>query len=228
MGKVVRRAGGLTLQAVRAAIAFDQPKLRATASGDGFLVEGTYLLFERGAIANPAGPLSQFAIKIVLSERFPDNEPAVFETGGRIPWSADRHVNRRGDCCVTVWEHWLVETENRTFAGFLNGPLYEYFLGQYWYEKTGRWPFGERAHGDAGLIEAYAEVLGTRLDKSAVLRKLRLLSMEWPKGHMPCSCGSGQKLRHCHATELRALHERVPSRIAKRMFQRLMPVKAGR
>lgn len=221
MGTVLSTSKKLTLEEVGAAIGFDQPKLRAARDGSNILVRGSYLLSENGTVANPAGPISEFDVEMVLAERYPSREPKVFEVGGRIPRCADRHINHDGDCCVTVWEHWLACAEDHSFAAFLNGPVNEFFLGQYWYEKTGKWPFGERPHGLKGLEEAYADALGIPHKKKDLIYRLRLLSQDWPKGHWLCPCGSGKRLRHCHRDELMALHQRIPSRIANRMLRRL-------
>lgn len=211
----------LTLEEVKAVIGFDQPKLRATLEGGDIQVRGSYLLFENDAVSNPAGPITRFDIAMVLAPSFPNQEPKVFEIGGRIPRCPDRHINPDGDCCVTVWEHWLISADDHSFAGFLNGPIHEYFLSQYWYEKTGKWPFGERAHGIRGLEEAYADVLGIPNKKTDVICHLKLLSNDWPKGHWLCPCGSGKRLRYCHREEMMVLHERIPPSIARSMLQRL-------
>ena len=221
MGKVIGKPTTLTLKAVRAAIAFDQPRLRAVADDGAILLQGTYLVFENGIIAAPDGPITEFDVEIVFSDRYPSQEPKVFEVGGRIPRYPDRHINPSGDCCITVWEHWLVNVTDHSVASFLNGPVKEYFLGQYWYEKTGRWPFGERPHGRNGLEEAYADALGITNERSQLTYHLRLLSQDWPKGHWLCPCGSGTKLRCCHRDDLMVLHEKVPSPMAKRMLRRL-------
>ncbi|HMM46132.1 MAG TPA: hypothetical protein PKE41_10965 [Candidatus Macondimonas sp.] len=231
MGEVVGKPGLLTLEEVQAAIAFNQPKLHATANGADIRVQGTYLVFENGVVANPAGPISEFDIEIVLSARYPRCEPRIFEVGGLIPREPDRHINPDGDCCVTVWEHWLLTARDRSFAAYLNGPVNEFFLGQYWYEKTGTWPFGERPHGQEGLIEAYTDVLGIRPQKMELIYYLRLLSQDWPKGHWLCPCGSRKRLRYCHRADLMLLHGKVPPRMAKLMLKRVAsqePVKAHR
>jgi hypothetical protein len=221
LGTVVNTSKRLTLEEVQAAIGFDQPKLRAARDGSNILVRGSYLLFENGAVANPAGPMSEFDIKMVVSERFPKREPKVFEVGGRIPRHSDYHINPDGDCCVTVWENWLVCADDHSFAAFLDGPLHEFFLGQYWFEKTGKWPFGERTHGPKGLEEAYADALGISHKKKDLIYHLRLLSKDWPKGHWLCPCDSGKRIRHCHRDDLMALHQKIPPRIANRMLRRL-------
>ena len=150
----------LTLGEVKTAIAFDQPKLRASVDRHVIRIDGSYLAFENGVVAAPGGPITAFDIKMEFSDRYPRREPKVFEVGGQIPRKAERHINSDGDCCATVWENWLVATQDQSFASYINGPLNEYFLGQFWFEKTGKWPFGERPHGTKGLEEAYADALG--------------------------------------------------------------------
>lgn len=205
----------------RAAIAFDQPKLRAVPRDESVRISGKYVLTESGAASNPNGPLAEFDLEIDVPNRYPRAEPKVFEVGGRISRHPERHINADGDCCITVWEHWLANTEDRSFAAFLKGPVHQFFLGQYWYEKTGKWPFGEHAHGEKGLEEAYADVLGIPNNANKLIYYLRLLSQSWPKGHWLCPCGSGKKLRYCHQSELLALHRRIPPGLARRMLRRL-------
>jgi hypothetical protein len=215
-------AGRLTLDEIQRAIVFDQPKLSATQDGSDIIIEGQYVLVENSGSTRPAGPITAFDIRIVTGNRYPVQEPKVFETEGRIPRTPDRHINDEGDCCVTVWEEWLIISGDASFAAFLNGPLREFFLAQYWFEKSGKWPFGERSHGEKGLVEAYADVLGISHKKQDVTYHLRLLSQDWPKGHWLCPCGSGQRLRNCHKADLMELHNRVSPRMAKRMLQRII------
>lgn len=223
MGQLVGKRKELALEEVKAAIAFDQPKLHARKDDSTIHVEGSYLVFERNVVAAPGGPITAFDIRMELPVHYPCFEPKVFETGGRIPREPDRHINPDGDCCITVWEHWLATAADQSIAGYINGPLHEYFLGQFWFEKTGRWPFGERAHGTAGLEQAFAEVLRVANNRRQLLYHLRLLSQDWPKGHWRCPCGSGKRLRYCHRNELEVMHQRVRPDIARRMLRRLNP-----
>lgn len=212
----------MKLEDVKAAIAFDQPKLSAARNGSNIVVSGSFLVVEDGGTASPEGPITAFDVEIVLDDRYPHQEPRVFEIGGRIPRCIDRHINDDGDCCVTVWEHWLLRANDKSFAAFLSGPLREFFLGQYWFEQTGKFPFGELPHAGPGLVEAFADALGIpNKKKKDVIYYLRLLAQPWPKGHWLCPCGSKKRLRHCHRDDLMALHSKVPPQFAKRMLRRL-------
>lgn len=206
---------------MKSAIGFDQPKLRSADDVKAIRVEGTYLLYETATGPNPAGPLSEFEVRIVLPYDFPRGEPSVVETAGRIPRTPDRHVNGDGTCCVTVWEHWLATADDHSVAAFIAGPVHEYFLAQLWFEKKKKWPFGERSHYAVGLVEAYNDALGTKLSAKRLAYHLRLLSQDWPKGHWLCPCNSGRIVRKCHRDEMNALHDKVPPELARRMLKRL-------
>lgn len=221
MGKAVRRQKRLNKRAVEAVVGFIQPRLRVETNGQGFLLCGEFLVFEAGAISNPTGPLTSFEIELFIPDNFPRTEPVLRETGGRIPRKASRHINPNGDCCVTVWEHFLLSAPDLSIQGYLNGPVNEYFLGQSWFEKKQEWPFGERSHGRKGLVEAYSDLLGASPKEQDLTYRLRMLAQDWPKGHWQCPCGSGRKLRGCHRDAMMELHQRIPPRMARRMLLRL-------
>ncbi|WP_354543406.1 SEC-C metal-binding domain-containing protein [Roseovarius sp. MBR-78] len=50
---------------------------------------------------------------------------------------------------------------------------------------------------------------------------LRLLERKSVKGHVRCPCGSGRRLRDCHAELVRKQRVRVPPRLARRMLVRI-------
>ena len=211
----------LTLCEVEDAINLNQPRLRVEKNVQSFLVRGTFLVFEAEAVCNPAGPLTRFEIEIIIPDRFPHFEPRLFEIGGRIPRKLCRHINGSGSCCVAVWEHWLIEADDISIAGYLNGPVNEFFLGQYYYENKGEWPFGEHSHGREGLIEAYSGLLRVPPREQNIVNYLRTLAQEGPRGHRLCPCGSGEKLRDCHYKLMIKLHKSIPPPMANRMLKRL-------
>jgi hypothetical protein len=192
-----------------------QLELRIVEDDPHLIVEGTFVL------SSAQGPFDQYQVRIVVSGGFPIVEPKVAETGGRIPRNETRHINVDGTCCLGVWEEWLVNAPDNSFGSFLSGPVHDFFLSQWWFENKGHWRLGERGHGLAGLLESYAELLRVPIKRELIVYYLRLLSQEWPRGHWPCPCGSGQIIRKCHRSELFKLHQRVSPNIARRMLRRL-------
>lgn len=157
------------------------------------------------------GAFDSFEIAAILPVGFPQAEPFVWETGGRIPRVADRHVYPNpGNCCLCVWQEWLWQVQCPSFESFLVGPLHSYFVSQSIFEMTGKWPFGERGHDKVGLDQALGSMLevipNVQMDKA-----LALLSQLKIKGHARCPCGSGKRLRSCHFDEFLFLQERLPA-----------------
>lgn len=103
------------------------------------------------------------------------------------------------------------------------GPVRNYFLGQALVEAGHPWPFGERKHGYAGLVQAYEELLGVE-GRDAIFRYLRYLQGPDIKGHWTCPCGSGDPLQRCHLEELRTLQEKISPKNAAKMLERIKPM----
>lgn len=215
MNKGRRRRQAALIADIQAAIDEYQPTLRICETDPITVIEGSLVL------SGPEGAFDHYDIRIEVDPQFPLLEPRITETGGRIPRTTARHVNSNGTCCVVVWEQWVIDAADTSFGGFLSGPLHDFFLSQWLFDRTGRWRFGERPHFAAGLVQAYAEVLGTEPQQKSVLYSLRLLAKDWPKGHWLCPCGSGLIIRKCHREEVWRLHVRVPPQIARQMLQRL-------
>jgi hypothetical protein len=191
-----------------------QPGLRIIDNSSPIVVRGSFVL------GSQQGSFDQFEILLHLSGRFPAIEPKVFETDNRIPRIQDRHINPGGDCCITVWESWLATAPDISIRGYFKGPLQEFFLNQWFFEKQGKWRFGERAHGTEGIVEAYSEALGIPANAETILRYLKSLAAK-PRGHLKCPCGSGVILRNCHQQQLHELYARLKPGLAKRMLDRL-------
>lgn len=183
-------------------------------------VDGCLMIQGSFPIAHEEKVLDRYQIEIRLPDNFPDSEPEVREIGGRIPHLSDRHVNpNNGTLCWQVPEEWLLEGD-RTLLGFLRGPLRNFLLGNSLYELGDPFPFDERAHGLAGLIQSYGSFFGTS-DQDSILRYLDCLSRDMIRGHWDCPCGSGLRLRKCHREQLFSLKERISPQIAKSAIRRL-------
>lgn len=212
---------------VQQAVAKHQPELSVSRADSSIILEGRFLVYgSDGPIDSPNGVFDSFEIRAEVAELFPAQEPAVFEIGGRIPKTVDRHVfPKDGDCCLGVWIEWLIKAPDHRFATFLTGPMQDYFFSQTYYETNGVWPYGERSHGKLGVLEAYGDLLGLPSDEKTISAYLRLLSRKAIKGHSLCPCGSGRRLRNCHGDDIEQLRRIIPPAIAKRMYQTIVPTK---
>jgi hypothetical protein len=160
--------------------------------------------------------IDRYLIEIELPNDYPKGVPVVREKGGRIPRIIDRHIYENdGTCCLFVLdEQWKHYPEGATLVEFINGPVYQYFLSQSYFELTGKWLFGERGHGIVGILEYYSEELGTN-DPKFILGFLDYLSLKVVKGHWDCFCGSGKRLRHCLFSKLLEMRGKIPPLIAQ-------------
>jgi hypothetical protein len=191
------------------------PDLRFVEEGEAAFVRGSFPIVHEGYV------LDRYQVEVEFPRDYPLALPHVRETGGRIPHILDRHVLSDGAACLFVEEDWLLAIGGESsFLEFLDGPVRNFLLGQSLVEAGKPWPFGERSHGIQGLLEAYGEWFRMQ-DETVIARYLDYLSREEVKGHWECPCGSGIRLRKCHAEQVYDLRRRVPRWLAMRALHRL-------
>jgi hypothetical protein len=151
-----------------------------------------------------------FAIEVVIPpEGTRQMVPIVRELNGRVPWVADRHMYPDGRACLFVEaEYWFKHPEGLDLIEFLRGPVTSYFIGQMYYEQEKRWPFGERSHGAAGVIEFFAPLLGTR-EPRVIKQFLEMIAAKKMRSTWRCPCGSGHRLWSCHGDVVQRLRRRI-------------------
>lgn len=205
---------GELLVDVDGTLAQHQPELKSSLLPHGISIDGTFVC------TSDAGPFDRFEIKIELSELFPDQEPRLTETGGRIPATLKRHIFSSGSCCLGLWEAWLLKTPTPDFEAYLLGPVTSYFVSQSIFEQTGEWPFGEQGHSADDIVATYADALGLPSDADRAAY-LRLLTQPLLGGNPVCPCGSGKRLRECHWNDIRDSRRKVPASVRNSMARRL-------
>jgi hypothetical protein len=190
------------------------PDLTVRTERKEIYIRGTF------AILHEEKVLDRYQIEIQWSDA--DTEiPILRETGGRIPWLADRHMTQGGLACLFVPEEWLLRPrEERTLTQYLDGPVRNYFLWQSLFERGESPPWKDRSHGAPGLFEAYGDMVGMQ-GKEAISGCLIILSKKTFKGHWICPCGSAQKIRHCHLQHLQNLRLKIPRHVARLALRRL-------
>jgi hypothetical protein len=205
------------LAALEAELAAEYPTLHAVELDGHVRVRGSF------PVRDGAQVLTWFQIDVALPSDFPRALPVVWETGGRIPRVAKRHINSPGDesaCVVLPESYWLAQEEGEvSLLAFLRGPVHNYFLGQALVELGEPWPFGEWGHGADGMREHYAALLGTNNpDRLVQLLRYALTPV---KGHWRCPCGQPRRLRDCHGELVWKLKQRVPAGVLIQGLERL-------
>lgn len=81
-----------------------------------------------------------------------------------------------------------------------------YFFSYEYYRRYKEFPFGERHHGYIGILESYQDRLHTS-DGSETFNVMINIATKPYRGHQPCPCGSGNKVRDCHGDTMRGFYE---------------------
>lgn len=178
----------------------------------GFLVlEGQFPVCDvQGAL------LRHYQLRVIFHQNYPQTIPAVKMLERGISPIADRHLYQNKTACLClpheVPSHF---PEGITFELFWEKLLSPWLIGQAGYDQTGKWPFPARDHGWPGIVEGFAEMLGIN-DAVQLQQFIQLLIRKNPaKGHEPCPCGSGKKLRNCHSGLYVQVRQNLPDHIRK-------------
>lgn len=137
----------------------------------------------------------EYEIEIYMPKEYPDTKPYAFEKGGKIP--KDFHKNSSGILCMDV----PVEAQRKfsqkpDLVSFVDNLLIHYLYSYSYKVKYGKTPWGEYSHFGEGLLEYYRGIFDIE-DDFTVLHFLYLMAQVDLKGHFPCPCGSGERLRKC-------------------------------
>jgi hypothetical protein len=152
-----------------------------------------------------------YEVEIRVPLGFPQQVPSVTEVGGRIPRDFHRHQDR-SLCLGAPARVALAVLQTPTVPGFLEGLLVPYLFGHAYFERYGAMPFGELAHGTAGLNTDWKALLrmpaGTNGRAVLVAGSMR----RRVANKLRCPCGSGLRLGRCHNHKINQLRLRLGRR----------------
>ena len=164
----------------------------------------------------------RYGIKVELADNHPIDMPRVFETENRLSKTLNRHFNADESACLFVpFERLLYWPDSRSISQFLGGPVNSYFYSQSFYTNNGRYPFGDRSHDLAGILESVQELCGVSTNNQA-LAIIKLLSQNDIKGHWACPCGSNEKIKNCHGTKIFKLQKMITPKQLLRINERIL------
>jgi hypothetical protein len=192
------------------------PGLRFVIESDIIYLRGSFPVMFEGQV------LDRYSVELQLPRNHPTGLPVVRETGGRIPRHIDRHILAAdGTACVLLPdERWRLWPIGSPLLKYIVGPLHSFFLAQTMVEEGQPWPFGQWAHGAKGIFQFYRELLETS-DLWVITTYLDYLAAKKVKGHWPCPCKSGRKLRDCHFDQVKDLRENISRKDAERSLAAL-------
>lgn len=76
-----------------------------------------------------------------------------------------------------------------------------YYFSYEYYKRFGVFPFGERKHGFLGIIQTYKDLFNAKDEAEAHTLMLFIINNSY-RGHHPCPCSSGEKIRNCHGIHM--------------------------
>lgn len=142
-----------------------------------------------------------FRLQVIVPADYPANIPQVKEVSGAIDPGYE-HLYRNGALCLGVQGELLIEQlEKPSLVALLDGPIRSYLYSYLFHERYGRYPFGDRAHGAAGILQYYEELFG-ETDPVRTIKLLEAVCLDGYRGHLPCPCGSGLIARKCHGKDI--------------------------
>lgn len=123
--------------------------------------------------------------------------PYVIDSGNQI--SSDyHHYYSNGQLCLAT----DTDIRIRFINGFnLNEWMDEYvepyFLSYEYFQRYGKFPFGEREHYFVGIVQTYQDHLQMN-DLIKTLQIMHYIRDNSYRGHHACPCGSNVNMRKCH------------------------------
>ena len=153
----------------------------------------------------------EYGIVLVLPSNYPKRPPQMFCNDPKLPIGGiERHIMKDGSACLGVGaEIGLQWFHDSTIADFLGHLVAPFLVWQAYYDEYGKPPWGDLSHGSQGILECYAELLGRSADSTVVGFMELLGKKNSPKGHEPCPCNSGKRLRDCHRDLVYDTRQRV-------------------
>lgn len=162
---------------------------------------------------NDCNEVAHYRLEIWFPNDYPDQIPKVMAIDKRIQPIADRHVFSNRAACLCL-PHEVSRHLPKINFEFLWEKLLKFWLiGQAYYDRNGEWPFKARSHDATGIYEGFSELLDIS-NKDAVKRfTLLLIRKNVAKGHEPCPCGSGKRLRSCHRKLYNEIRSLLPENV---------------
>ena len=138
----------------------------------------------------------EYCIEIVIPLES-DELPYVLDVGNHIDCSYP-HRYTDGKLCLETDTHIRIRfVDGFSLGAWMLEYVETYFFSYEFYQRYGEFPFGERGHGIAGVIQTYSDVF-EETDTDKTIRLMASAATHQYRGHSSCPCGSGRRLRDCH------------------------------
>ncbi|HPG00213.1 MAG TPA: hypothetical protein PLE77_09080 [Kiritimatiellia bacterium] len=178
-----------------------------TLKSDAAVAHGSYCIEVPGTARH-----RDYSIAVITRDDYPKSMPFVYCDDPKLPiGNIDRHIMKDGQACLGVYaelrQRWKEASGITTFLKDIVAP---FLAWQIYYDAYGHPPpWGQRAHAVAGILEFYADLLALPATPEVEGFMQLLARKNEPKGHEPCPCASGERLRDCHKDLVRSARAKV-------------------
>ncbi len=126
--------------------------------------------------------------------------PYVVDSGGSIEKDYPHRYPDGKLCLATEIDMVLEHEKNPSLLNWMRQFVEPYYVIYEYYKRYGEYPYGDRAHGEYGIVQAYMEIFS--VDAVHVVYLLKDIVYESYRGHHLCPCDSGKRLRNCHGESI--------------------------
>lgn len=175
------------------------------------ILKGSLILNHKGSV----NFYKKFEMEIIIDNKYPNILPKVYELSNIL--SKDYHINPDGSLCLgTDFDIRLKLYPEYKLIDYIEYFIYPFLYNSLYYKNYKVSPYGERSHGEEGIIESYidffkiektrAKDLFSNLNKRKFKRKL--IYKDKLNKYL-CPCGSGKKIYQCHKEEIKRLKNTI-------------------
>lgn len=173
------------------------PTMRLIEFGNEVVVEGEYPI--EAELEGYEIIREIYEIKIVFPSGYPRSLPVVIETNGRIPRKSEYHTYKDGSLCLgSEIKLKYILSDFPEAIDFVEKILNPFLYSISYKLKFGLYPFGELAHGEAGLIDDYQELFNVDGKSSVLLTLAALGKKKRIANKLSCPCACGLRLGKCN------------------------------
>ena len=174
-----------------------KPKMRLTSYDDnGVTIEGEYDVHAQMEGFNAIH--DTYSLKLHFPKWYPREIPTVLEVGHRIKRDSDHHTYGDGSFCLgSEINIKAILSEAATISDFVDRVLSPFLYSISYKLKYGIFPYGDLAHGEAGLIDDYEKLFQIQ-GKKSVIGVLNVLGKRKRVANkLACPCCCGRRLGKC-------------------------------
>lgn len=176
------------------------PNWNVIENEESYILTGDYIL---NSSYNEVSLYDEYRLEITISKSFPKIIPKVKELTTNLPEGFNHYLGGGNLCLGAMCDIYDFLDEHHEIQEFIDGLIVSYLYTASFYKRYRYVPYGERAHGLYGVIEAYLERYDVGKDLYLLYKLLLIMSGRHEyRGHMSCPCGSDKKIRNCHGKVL--------------------------